>query len=158
MRHRREQCLRKRQGRESGFAPGQPDSRFPVGHMGIALLAIFLGACQNHLSAADTYAQTVTVQLIDDRFIPDKLGFRHGLRYHLHLENNGTSMHEFTAPEFFKAIDVLNGDVLEPEGNGMVLQPGQRKDLYFVPRRPGHFGLTCADHDWDGMVGEINVE
>ncbi len=67
-------------------------------------------------------------------------------------------MHEFTAPEFFKAIDVMNADALEPEANGMVLQPGQQKDLYFVPRKPGRYGLTCADHDWDGMVGEIAVE
>ena len=23
---------------------------------------------------------------------------------------------------------------------------------------PGRYPLTCADHDWDGMVGEILVE
>lgn len=103
-------------------------------------------------------AQLVTVHLIDDRFIPDKLSFRHDVRYHLRLKNDGTSMHEFTAPEFLKAIDVMNADALEPEGNGMVLQPEQQKDLYFVPRKPGQYGLTCADHDWDGMVGEITVE
>jgi plastocyanin len=27
-----------------------------------------------------------------------------------------------------------------------------------VPLNPGSYRLICADHDWDGMVGEITVE
>ncbi len=103
-------------------------------------------------------ARLVTVQLLDDRFVPEKLGFQHGVLYHLHLENNGTAMHEFTAPEFFKAIDVKNPEVLESGRNELLLQPGTRKDLYFVAPNPGRYALTCADHDWDGMTGNIVVE
>ena len=40
----------------------------------------------------------------------------------------------------------------------VVVQPGQAVDVYLVPMRAGTFRLTCADHDWDGMVGEIVVE
>lgn len=58
-------------------------------------------------------AQVVTVQLVNDRFVPDKLAFRRGVPYRLHLENNGTLMHEFTAPAFFKDIRVRNPEVLE---------------------------------------------
>jgi plastocyanin len=27
-----------------------------------------------------------------------------------------------------------------------------------MPVRPGTFKLICANHDWDGMVGEIVVD
>ena len=34
----------------------------------------------------------------------------------------------------------------------------QMVDVYLVPMKAGTFRLICADHDWDGMVGEITVE
>jgi plastocyanin len=40
----------------------------------------------------------------------------------------------------------------------VVLQPKQQKDIFFVPRQPGRYALSCADHDWEGMVGDITVE
>ncbi len=115
-------------------------------------LALWIGL------AAAQQAELVTVQLIDDRFVPDKLAFRSGVLYRLRLENHGKEMHEFTAPEFFKAIEVKNPEVLEPGLPEVLLHPAQSKDLYFVARQPGHYPLTCADHDWDGMVGEIAVQ
>jgi uncharacterized cupredoxin-like copper-binding protein len=78
--------------------------------------------------------------------------------YRLHLENRGREMHEFTAPEFLKSVAVNNPDVLAKDGTDVVLQPGDVKDVLFVPRRAGRFKLICADHDWAGMVGEIIVE
>ena len=138
--------------------------------MGLVALGILLGTYRDEVSAVDTLAQAgvanvdwsgarlVTVQLVDDRFIPDQFSFLRGVPYHLHLENNGTEMHEFTAPDFFKLIEVRNPEVLEAGRNELLLQPKERKDLYFVARIPGHYRLTCADHDWDGMTGGIIVE
>ena len=103
-------------------------------------------------------AQMVSVRLIDDRFVPEKLHFRTGTPYRLHLENAGSHMHEFTAPEFLKAVTVKNREVLFGEGHEMVLQPNEAKDLYFVADKAGAYPLTCADHDWDGMIGEITIE
>jgi uncharacterized cupredoxin-like copper-binding protein len=103
-------------------------------------------------------AQLVTVQLIDDRFVPDKLAFRRGVPYRLRLENGGKEMHEFTAPEFFKAIAVRNPEVLEQAGNEVLLHSKEHKELYFVADKPGRYSLSCSDHDWDGMIGEITVE
>jgi uncharacterized cupredoxin-like copper-binding protein len=102
--------------------------------------------------------QLVTVGLVDDKFVPDKLAFRTGVPYRLRLENRGREMHEFTAPEFLKTIEIRNPDVLEQAGNEVLVQPGSAKELVFVPKKPGRYPLTCADHDWDGMVGEISVE
>ena len=108
--------------------------------------------------AAAQQAALVTVQLVDDRFVPDKLAFKSGVLYQLRLENNGKEMHEFTAAEFFKAIEVKNPQVLEQGLPEVLLHPGDKKDLYFIARQPGHYPLSCADHDWDGMVGEIEVQ
>ncbi len=48
--------------------------------------------------------------------------------------------------------------VLANGGKEVVVQPGAEVDVYLVPMKPGTFRLICADHDWDGMVGEITVE
>ena len=105
-----------------------------------------------------TRAELVTVQLIDARFVPDKLTFRSGVPYRLRLENRGRDMHEFTAPEFIKTIEIRNPEVLEQAGNEVLVEPKAHKELYFIARKPGRYPLICADHDWDGMVGEITVE
>ncbi len=127
----------------------------------MAFAALVLGICAGEWAAdvfAQDAAQTVTQQLVDDRFVPAELRFRSGVLYRLHLENRGREMHEFTAPEFLKSADVKNPEILVRDGTDVVLQPGEVKDILLVPRRAGHFKLICADHDWAGMVGEIVVE
>jgi len=109
-------------------------------------------------SFAQEAAQLVTEQTVEYRFLPAELVFRPGVLYRLHLENAGREMHEFTAPEFFRSVEVKNPDVLVQAGNEVLLQPGDRKDVLFVPRAAGRYRLTCADHDWAGMVGEIVVQ
>ena len=103
-------------------------------------------------------AQVLTVRLVDDQFVPDKLTFRVGIPYVLRLENRGQEMHEFTAPEFITTIQIANPDVLEQAGNEVLVEPGKAKELRFVARKPGRYPLICADHEWDNMVGEITVE
>ena len=142
----------------------------------IVALGVALGACQGSVMAAEpsmpgtksaadspdidwANVRVVTVQMVDDRFVPDKFVFRHGAAYRLHLENAGTDVHEFTAPEFLRAIAIRNPEVLErTRSDEILLQPKEQKDLYFVARSPGHYRLTCANHDWDNMVGEITIE
>ncbi|HUN50973.1 MAG TPA: cupredoxin domain-containing protein [Candidatus Sulfotelmatobacter sp.] len=124
-------------------------------------LALALPALIGMARAAETATpapRTVTVELVDDRFVPDHLVFHHGVAYRLHLENRGKDQHEFTAPEFFKAVKVANPAALVADGHEAVLAPGQSRDIDFMPLRTGHFPLTCADHDWDGMVGTIDID
>ena len=123
----------------------------------VALVLFALGSA----SAAEidwSSANLVTVRLVDERFVPDNLVFKHGVPYRLRLENTGHHMHEFTAPEFLKTVTVRNPEVLVEAKNEVLLQPGEHKDLYFVAPAPGRFELICADHDWDGMTGTITVE
>ena len=109
--------------------------------------------------AADPWADTlpVSVLMVDDRFEPDHLTFQSGKAYALHLSNHGKEMHEFTAPQFFRAAQVGNPTALANGGTDVVLQPGQSATILLIAPPPGAYPLFCADHDWDGMVGRIEV-
>jgi uncharacterized cupredoxin-like copper-binding protein len=108
--------------------------------------------------AADwSKAQRVTVVTIEYVFKPANLTFHRGVAYRLHVDNRGKEMHEFTAPDFFKTLQMRNPDVTGPDHTEIVLQPGDKKDLYFVANTPGTYKLTCSDHDWLAMIGTITV-
>ena len=115
------------------------------------------------LSAPGAYAvdwskaQKVTVATVEYAFQPASLTFHQGVAYRLRVDNKGKEMHEFTAPEFFKAIGLRDAKPLNADRIEMVIQPGQHKDLYFVAQQPGSYKLRCSDHDWAGMVGDITV-
>jgi plastocyanin len=142
----------------------------PRGHfwfvpiLGLAIAASLLQAftATNGATEVDNLdwsrAETISIRMEEYRFAPDHLTLRRGIPYRLHLTNDGKEMHEFTAPEFFKAILVKNPAVLAPYGNEIVLQPREDKELLFVVQGPGIFAPTCADHDWAGMKATIIVE
>jgi uncharacterized cupredoxin-like copper-binding protein len=109
-------------------------------------------------AAAETQPRTVTVIASEYQFMPKSLTFQRGMAYRLHVENRGKETHEFTAPEFFKAVQLRNPAALNADKTEIVVQPGEAKDLDFVPHRAGRYKLRCADHDWAGMVGGIVVK
>lgn len=102
-------------------------------------------------------AQNVTVVTVEYAFKPNSLTFHKGSVYRLHLDNKGKQEHEFTAPEFFKAIEMRDAKALDADHIEIVVQPGQHKDIYFVAKDPGSFKLICSDHDWAGMTGDITI-
>jgi uncharacterized cupredoxin-like copper-binding protein len=118
-------------------------------------LAILLAAA---LAGAAPQPVKIDVIMIDYRFQPDQLTFEHDVHYQLHLENTGKETHEFTAPVFFATAAIDNPEVLNREHSEVLLQPGEIKDLFLTPRKPGTYDLRCADHDWYGMVGGITVK
>jgi len=121
----------------------------------LTLIGLFVGA-----AASQSGPQMVTLDLImmDYKFLPDHLIFKHDVHYRLHLENHGKETHEVTAPLFFANADIDNPDVLNREHTEIVMQPGETKDLFLTAHRPGTYDLRCADHDWAGMVGGITVD
>ena len=121
----------------------------------IILLGIF--AVPGIALAADK-AKLVTVVTTESKFTPNKLTFRRGIPYRLHVENRGKQLHEFYAADFFKTAKISNPAVLNPDKTEIVVRPGEAKDLNFIPKQAGHFRLYCPDHDWAGMTGEITVE
>jgi len=108
--------------------------------------------------AGSSTPEVVTVIETDYRFEPSTLRLRVNVSYRLHLENRGKELHEFTAPAFFRSVQLGNPAVLNAERTEIVVQPGEQKDLDFVPRQVGRYPMACADHDWAGMTGEIVVE
>ncbi len=122
-----------------------------------SLLTLFLAA---PAQAADPWdhAQPITVVMVDNSFQPDHVIFQQGKAYELRLQNHGKDMHEFTAPEFFRASTVRNKRALANGGTEVVVQPGESARVDLLPRIKGDYKLTCADHDWDGMVGSITVK
>jgi uncharacterized cupredoxin-like copper-binding protein len=110
------------------------------------------------LAGAEPNPVVVTVVMVDYRFEPDRLTLDHDVRYQLHLENHGKETHEFTAPTFLATTTIDNPDVLNREHTEVLIDPGESKDLFFTPHRPGTYDLRCADHDWNGMVGGITVK
>ena len=118
-------------------------------------LSTMLALC---LVAAAPEPVTMNVTMIDYKFVPDHLTFQHGVAYRLHLENHGKETHEFTAPTFFATAKIDNPGVLNRERSEVVMQPGDIKDVFLTPGKPGTYDLRCADHDWNGMVAGITVE
>jgi uncharacterized cupredoxin-like copper-binding protein len=102
-------------------------------------------------------AQNITVTTVEYAFKPADLTFRRGTVYRLRIDDKGKETHEFTAPAFFKAIEMRNPEIVNADRTEIVVQPGQHKDLYFTAQQTGSFDLRCADHDWAGMVGKITI-
>ena len=103
-------------------------------------------------------AQRVDVIMTNYRFDPNALRFHLGVAYRLHFENRGTELHEYNAPAFFKSVELRDPGMLNSDRTEIAVPPGQQRDLYFVALKPGEFPLTCPDHDWAGMVGNITIE
>ena len=123
------------------------------------LIGGFACALAFHARAADwSEAQLLTLTTVEYSFEPNHLTLRRDRAYLLHVENHGRELHELTAPDFFKAVELRNPEALNREHTEIVLQPGEQRDLYFVTRRPGRYDMRCADHDWAGMTGDITVE
>ena len=137
--------------RKRTLAP-RPGYRFAYAFtiFGILLTASLAGAEPNPV--------LISVVMVDYRFEPDHLSFDHDVHYQLHLENRGKETHEFTAPTFLATATIDNPDVLNREHTEVLVQPGESKDLFFTPHRPGTYDLRCADHDWAGMIGGITVQ
>jgi len=101
---------------------------------------------------------TVDIVMTEYKFAPDHLMLRHDMHYRLHLENHGKETHEFTAPTFFATAKIDIPKILNHERSEIVVQPGETKDIFLTPGKPGTYDLRCSDHDWAGMVGGISVE
>lgn len=119
----------------------------------VVVAALPFGAGATDWSAA----RKVRVVTVEYAFKPANLTFQQGVAYRLRVDNKGKETHEFTAPDFFKAVELRDAKPLNADHTEIVVQPGGHKDLYFVAKQAGSYKLICSDHDWAGMVGSITV-
>jgi uncharacterized cupredoxin-like copper-binding protein len=125
----------------------------------LSWIAVVLIVLATPAAAADwSQARPVRVVASEYQFSPAQLVFKRGQAYRLHVENHGKETHEFTAPEFFKAVELADSTVLNPDKTEILIHPGETKDLVFVAKKAGRYKLICSDHDWAGMTGTITVK
>jgi plastocyanin len=104
------------------------------------------------------HAERVDVRMLEYQFVPDQIRFHQGIRYQLHLINVGNEGHDFTAPDFFKSVELKNADALGAGKSSIYVRPGETADIYFIADKAGLFAPRCADHDWAGMKATIVVD
>ena len=109
-------------------------------------------------SADWSRAERVDVRMLEYEFAPDQLRFRTGVPYQLHLINAGKEGHDFTAPDFFNAVEIRNPEALGAGKSSIYVKPGETADIYFIADKTGLFAPRCADHDWAGMKATIIVD
>ncbi len=124
----------------------------------LAGVALAIAGAAPAVAADWSQAMPVTVVASEYQFSPAKLTFKRGVAYRLHLVNRGKELHEFHAPAFCEAIELGDPTVLNADKTEIIIQPGEAKDLTFVPKKSGRYKLICADHDWAGMTGAITVK
>jgi len=137
------------------------------GFAALALLA--LTACASHPSKPDALppaaagidwntARTVTVKMTDFDFTPAKISLESQQPVKLTLVNDGTDVHDFSAPAFFAASALRQGST-GPAGGKVSLAKGKSAEIDLVPGPAGTYPLTCTEflHDMFGMTGSITV-
>lgn len=88
---------------------------------------------------------------------PHALSFEQGRPYRLRLSNPDDHAYYFTAEAFFKNIAVQKlvspaGEATFPYYEAILLEPGEGKDLYFVPVGDGAFEAECSAM-WNMILG-----
>ena len=104
-------------------------------------------------------AEPVNVTLSNFAFTPDALHLRKGHIYRLHLVNEGSGGHNFSAPEFFAAAQIDPEDAGKLGKGTVDLEKGEAKDIRLIPTA-GSYKLKCTHfmHTTFGMKGGITVD
>jgi plastocyanin len=127
-----------------------------------------LGACASHSAKPDyvqaaaatidwASAKPVTVKLTDFDFTPSQLNIQAGQPVRLILANNGSDLHDFSAPAFFAAASFRQGGTV-PAGGKVAVAQDKTVEVDLVPGA-GQYPLDCTEflHTMLGMTGTIDV-
>jgi plastocyanin len=103
-------------------------------------------------------SETITVQLSNFSFNPEHLRLKLGVPVRLHLVNESGGGHDFSAPAFFAASNILPGSSVPPNGD-VAVRSHQTVEVALVPRSPGIYRVECTHflHSFFGMHGTIDV-
>jgi plastocyanin len=122
-----------------------------------ALLGLVIGLLPFGANAQGPALQTIVIHLSNFAFVPDRIELRAGTMIRLHLVNDGSGSHNFSAPGLF-ATSIFPAGVSPPQGRIEVA--GDRSvDLELTPRSPGTYQFECTHflHHLFGMHGTIVV-
>ena len=132
------------------------------GYIALASMAFMSGAAfsQTGTDVDWSKAQFIELTMTNYAFTPVALHLQHGTAYRLHLVNNGSSGHSFSAPDLFAAVTVAPMDQAKLKGGEIEVLKGGSADISFVPRNAGSFGFRCTHflHSTFGMAGKADIE
>lgn len=131
-----------------------------------ALAADWVTNAADIVKAADwKQMQTVTVELKETSYTPEKLVFKANQPYKLVMKNMGEKPHYYTAPQFFKAIatrkvQTTEAEIKAPYLDAIEVNPKGVAELFFVPVKAGTYEVYCTieDHRDKGMDGTLVIE
>ena len=93
----------------------------------LTFIITFVACCANAQSpdaSIDwTKADVVTVTMADYTFSPRRITFRGSVPTRLRLVNIGTELHDFTAADFFKTVDLRDPRVIGSSGISITVEP-----------------------------------
>jgi len=134
--------------------PGTMNNQFRL----FLIVCVLAAPIAGHAADPSSNAEPLTIVMADNRFEPAHITLHSGQTYQLRLENHGKNLHEFTAPAFLKAATIRDKRLLANGGTDIVVQAGTAVEIFLIAPAKGRYNLICADHDWDGMVGDISVD
>ncbi len=109
--------------------------------------------------ATTDWSATESVGLVckDYRVRPESFAFEQGRAYRLRLSNPDEGLYYVVGEAFYKSIAVQKlvsaaGEETFPYYEAIALEPGQGKDLYFVPVQDGSFTVECSGL-WNMVLG-----
>lgn len=101
----------------------------------------------------------ITIVLSNFRFTPSEIRLKAGQPVLIHLVNQGSGGHNFSAPQFFAAASMDASQRRALHKGTAELAKGASLDLLLTPAA-GRFELRCSHflHSGFGMTGSIVVE
>jgi plastocyanin len=129
----------------------------------LCLAVVASGLCASASAAtrpsAWDKARRVNIVLSNFAFTPEVLQLNRGQAYRLHFVNQGSSGHNFSAPEFFAAAQINPADAGAVPGGKIELGKGESRDVRLIPAA-GAYKVTCTHfmHTSFGMTGSIAVD
>ena len=123
-------------------------------------LVLLFGALGTMSGAVAETVTPVTITLTDYAFAPGTLDLKAGTAYQLHFVNSGSKDHNFSAPEFFAAVQVAPDDQAKIAKGIVELANGKTVDITVTPGSAGTFAVECTHfmHKMMGMHGNIVVQ
>jgi len=121
--------------------------------LAIGLLPMGAGAQVSRVPAIPT----IVIHLNNFSFAPDQIQLRDGTTVRLHLVNDSSGSHNFSASELF-ATSTFPAGGAPPQGQ-VEVAGNSSTDLELTPQSPGTYQFDCTHflHHMFGMQGTIVV-
>lgn len=105
-------------------------------------------------------AEEIDIVMTNYEFMPNEFQLQANTPYLLHLTNDGSKGHNFSAKELFAEAMIAEGDIDKIDDGKIEVKKGESVDVLFIPVEPGVYSFHCSHfmHSSLGMKGEATVQ